>query len=86
MFERFKAWLARQLYATKMIAARSGSTRATALNDHENLMERSRKAVHEGCRPASADRPSWKRRRAQPLVIDGVSVSRMILEERTSGN
>jgi hypothetical protein len=28
------------------------------------------------------DLPSWKRRRAQPLVLDGVSVSRMILEDR----
>ncbi|MCD6706287.1 MAG: type II toxin-antitoxin system prevent-host-death family antitoxin [Thiobacillus sp.] len=32
--------------------------------------------------PVSTDLPSWKRRRAQPLVLDGVSVSRMILEER----
>lgn len=35
--------------------------------------------------PVVADLPSWKRRTAQPLVIDGVSISRMILEERTSG-
>ena len=35
--------------------------------------------------PIAADFPSWKRRKAQPLVLDGVSVSRMILEERSSG-
>jgi len=35
--------------------------------------------------PVVADLPSWKRRKAQPLVLDGVSVSRMIIEERTSG-
>ena len=32
--------------------------------------------------PVAPDLPSWKRRKAQPLVLDGVSVSRMILEER----
>jgi antitoxin (DNA-binding transcriptional repressor) of toxin-antitoxin stability system len=32
--------------------------------------------------PVVADLPSWKRRKAQPLVLDSVSVSRMILEER----
>jgi len=32
--------------------------------------------------PLSPDLPSWKRRVAQPLVLDGVSLSRMILEER----
>jgi hypothetical protein len=31
------------------------------------------------------DLPSWKRRKAQPQVLDGVSVSRMILEERQAG-
>jgi prevent-host-death family protein len=36
--------------------------------------------------PIIADMPSWKRRKAQPLVLNGVSVSRMILEERDSGN
>lgn len=35
--------------------------------------------------PIVADLPSWKRRRAQPLVIDGVSLSRMILDEREAG-
>ena len=35
--------------------------------------------------PVVADLPSWKRRKAQPLVLDGVSVSRMILDERSSG-
>ena len=32
--------------------------------------------------PVMADLPSWKRRKAQPLVIGGESVSRLILEER----
>jgi antitoxin (DNA-binding transcriptional repressor) of toxin-antitoxin stability system len=32
--------------------------------------------------PITADLPSWKRRIAQPLVLDGESVSRMILDER----
>lgn len=32
--------------------------------------------------PLPHDLPSWKRRLAQPLVIDGVSLSRIILEER----
>jgi prevent-host-death family protein len=35
--------------------------------------------------PVMADLPSWRRREAQPLVLDGVSVSRLILEERKSG-
>jgi prevent-host-death family protein len=35
--------------------------------------------------PIAPDIPSWKRRKAQPLVLDGVSVSRMILEERETG-
>jgi hypothetical protein len=35
--------------------------------------------------PVMADLPSWKRRKAQPLVIGGESVSRLILEERGSG-
>lgn len=35
--------------------------------------------------PVVADLPSWKRRNAQPLVLDGVSVSRLIVEERASG-
>lgn len=36
--------------------------------------------------PVAADLPSWKRRAVQPLVIDGVSISRLILEERKSGD
>jgi prevent-host-death family protein len=32
--------------------------------------------------PVQPDTPSWKRRTAQPLVLDGVSLSRMILDER----
>ena len=32
--------------------------------------------------PIAAELPSWKRRKAQPLVLDGVSISRMLLEER----
>jgi prevent-host-death family protein len=35
--------------------------------------------------PIAHDLPSWKRRTAQPLILDGVSLSRMILEERESG-
>jgi antitoxin (DNA-binding transcriptional repressor) of toxin-antitoxin stability system len=35
--------------------------------------------------PVAADLPSWKRRKAQPLLLDGVSLSRMILEERANG-
>ena len=35
--------------------------------------------------PIMAGLPSWKRRKAQPLVLDGVSLSRMILEEREVG-
>jgi antitoxin (DNA-binding transcriptional repressor) of toxin-antitoxin stability system len=35
--------------------------------------------------PVMADLPSWKRRRAQPLLLDGVSIGRMILEEREAG-
>ncbi|HRZ06912.1 MAG TPA: type II toxin-antitoxin system prevent-host-death family antitoxin [Candidatus Competibacteraceae bacterium] len=35
--------------------------------------------------PVMADLPSWKRRKAQPLMLDGVSLSRMILEEREAG-
>ncbi len=32
--------------------------------------------------PVAAGLPSWKRRTAQPLVIEGASVSALILEER----
>ena len=35
--------------------------------------------------PVAQDLPSWKRRSVQPLVLDGVSLSRIILEERESG-
>ena len=35
--------------------------------------------------PVAQDLPSWKRRTVQPLVLDGVSLSRLILEERESG-
>jgi antitoxin (DNA-binding transcriptional repressor) of toxin-antitoxin stability system len=35
--------------------------------------------------PVVSDLPSWKRREAQPLVLDGVAVSRWILEERQGG-
>jgi prevent-host-death family protein len=34
--------------------------------------------------PIVADLPSWKRRKAQPLVLDGVSLSQMILEARAA--
>jgi prevent-host-death family protein len=32
--------------------------------------------------PVAQDLPSWKRRAAQPLIINGVTLSRTILEER----
>ncbi|WP_262964679.1 type II toxin-antitoxin system Phd/YefM family antitoxin [Methylobacter psychrophilus] len=34
--------------------------------------------------PIFPDLPSWKQRKVQPLVLDGVSISQMILEERNS--
>ena len=34
--------------------------------------------------PVVADLPSWRRRAVQPLIIDGVLLSRMILDERDS--
>ena len=36
--------------------------------------------------PVAQDLPSWKRRSVQPLVMDGVSLSRIILEERETGS
>lgn len=35
--------------------------------------------------PVPADMPSWKRRKAQPLVLDGISLSQLILDERETG-
>lgn len=35
--------------------------------------------------PVTADLPSWKRRKVQPLVLSGVSASSLILEERKDG-
>jgi len=35
--------------------------------------------------PVMAELPSWKRRNVQPLVLDGIALSRMILEEREAG-
>ncbi|MEI6207986.1 MAG: type II toxin-antitoxin system prevent-host-death family antitoxin [Desulfuromonadales bacterium] len=32
--------------------------------------------------PLPQELPSWKRRVVQPLLVDGVSLSRIILEER----
>ena len=32
--------------------------------------------------PIAPDLPSWKRRTIQPLVLDGVSISKLILEDR----
>ncbi len=32
--------------------------------------------------PIAADLPSWKRCKAQPLVLDGVAISQLILNER----
>jgi prevent-host-death family protein len=36
--------------------------------------------------PLPQDLPSWKRRVAQPLTIDGISLSKLILEERESNS
>jgi prevent-host-death family protein len=36
--------------------------------------------------PLQQDLPSWKRRVAQPLILDGVSLSRIILEERETSS
>ncbi|MDP1930345.1 MAG: type II toxin-antitoxin system prevent-host-death family antitoxin [Gammaproteobacteria bacterium] len=35
--------------------------------------------------PIMADLPSWKRRKAQPLVLSGVAVSTMIMDARNEG-
>jgi prevent-host-death family protein len=35
--------------------------------------------------PVAADLPSWKRRIVQPLVLEGVSISCVILAERAAG-
>ena len=32
--------------------------------------------------PIAPELPSWKRRKAQPLVIDGASLSKLILQDR----
>ena len=32
--------------------------------------------------PIAADLPSWKRKSVQPLVIDGVAISQLILQDR----
>jgi antitoxin (DNA-binding transcriptional repressor) of toxin-antitoxin stability system len=32
--------------------------------------------------PVVPDLPSWKRRQVQPLLLDGVALSRLVLEER----
>lgn len=32
--------------------------------------------------PIAPEQPSWRRRKAQPLVIDGVSLSALILRDR----
>ena len=34
--------------------------------------------------PMCPDTPSWKRRKAQPLVIKGVNASSLILDERNN--
>jgi len=36
--------------------------------------------------PIQQDLPSWKRRAAQPLVLNGISLSKLILEERETGS
>jgi prevent-host-death family protein len=32
--------------------------------------------------PVAQDLPSWKRRDVQPLIVSGVALSRLVLEER----
>ncbi len=34
--------------------------------------------------PVQTEAPSWKRRKARPLVLAGVSISRLILNDRDS--
>lgn len=34
--------------------------------------------------PIAAELPSWKKRKAQPLVLDGVAISQLILNERSA--
>jgi antitoxin (DNA-binding transcriptional repressor) of toxin-antitoxin stability system len=34
--------------------------------------------------PIQTDMPSWKLRKARPLAMDGVAISKLILEERGS--
>jgi prevent-host-death family protein len=36
--------------------------------------------------PIRQELPSWKRRKAQPLVLSGVSLSQILLEERETGS
>jgi len=36
--------------------------------------------------PIAGDLPSWKRRRAQPLLIKGVSISDLIVQDRAGGD
>ena len=35
--------------------------------------------------PGVPDLPSWKRRQVQPLLLDGVALSLLVLDERGSG-
>ena len=34
--------------------------------------------------PIAADLPSWKKRKSQPLVVDGVAISKLIVDERSA--
>lgn len=34
--------------------------------------------------PIQPDLPSWKRHQVQPLILEGVTLSRLIIEERDS--
>lgn len=36
--------------------------------------------------PIAQDLPSWKRRSVQPLLLDGVALSKIILAEREAGD
>ena len=36
--------------------------------------------------PGVPDLPSWKRRQVQPLLLEGVALSRLVLDERGGGS
>ncbi len=64
----------------------------TEIRNHADIVEagesvrviRNGKAIADIV-PVLSDVPSWKKRKMQPLVIDGPVVSQMIPEQRESG-